>query len=119
EAFGERALGRHLPAPDAEPALAVEHLAALERALGGRGDVGAKARRRAGRLPAQRGARHRHAELEPDHVDRSIERGVTPALTRQHGVFLETAPRIIALALDYHIGAERKMMRHVAAITID
>jgi hypothetical protein len=63
EAFGERALRRHLLAPDAEPALAVEHLAAPKRALGGRGDVGAKAGGRTGRLLAQRGARHRHAEL--------------------------------------------------------
>ena len=79
----ERALGRRLLAPDAEAALAVEHLAFPERALGGRDDVGAKAGGRAGRLPAQRRGRDRHAELEPDHVDRTVERGVAPALVRQ------------------------------------
>src|SRR5262245_22331817 len=39
--LGERALGRHLLAPYAEAAFAVEDLAGLERALGGGGDVGA------------------------------------------------------------------------------
>src|SRR5262249_3929433 len=48
----KRALRRKLLAPDAEAAFTVEHLALLERALGGRGDVGAKAGRRAGRLLA-------------------------------------------------------------------
>src|SRR5690349_9619801 len=38
----ERQLGRRLLAPDAEPTLAVEHLAGLEIALGGRGDVRAE-----------------------------------------------------------------------------
>src|SRR6266436_5820729 len=51
--LGERARGRDLLAPDAKAALAVEHLALLERAFGGGGDVGAEARGRAGRLLAQ------------------------------------------------------------------
>src|SRR5262252_2747451 len=117
--LGERARGRDLLAPHAKAALAVEYLALLERALGGSGDVGAEARRRAGRLLAQSDARHRHAELEPDHVNGPVQRGVASALVRQHRVFLETAPRVVALALEHHVGAEREMMRHVAAVAID
>ena len=75
----ERSVGRRLLAPDAEAALAVQHLALLQVALGGGGDVGAEARRRAGRLVAQRRARDRDAELEPDHVDRPVQRGVAAA----------------------------------------
>src|SRR5262249_19865877 len=108
-----------LLAPDAKPAFAVEHLAFLERAFGRRGDVGAEAGRGAGRLLAQRDARDRHAELEPDHVNRTVERGVAPALVRQHRVFLETAPRVVAVALEHHIRAEREMMRYVAAVAVD
>ena len=92
---------------------------ALRVALGGRHHVGAEAGRRAGRLVAQRAARDRDAELEPDHVDRPVERGVSAALVRQHGVFLEAAARVVGLALDHHVGAEREMMRHVAAVAVD
>ena len=115
----QRNVGRRLLAPDAEAALAVEHLAGLEVALGGRHHVGAEAGRRAGRLVAQRAAGDRDAELEPDHVDRPVERGVFAALVRQHGVFLEAAARVVGLALEHHVGAEREMMRHVAAVAID
>src|SRR5215470_6795920 len=117
--LGERARGRDLLAPHAKAALAVEYLALLERAFGGGGDVRAEARGRAGRLLAQGDARHRHAELEPDHVNGPVQRGVASALVRQHRVFLETAPRVVALALEHHVGAEREMMRHVAAVAID
>src|SRR5262252_9394924 len=117
--LGERARGGNLLAPDTKSALAVEHLALLEGAFGGGGDVGAKTRRRAGRLLAQGDARHRHAELEPDHMNGPVKRGVASALVRQHRVFLETAPRVLALTLEHHVGAEREMMRHVAAVAID
>src|SRR5262245_62598504 len=100
QAAGQRARGRNLLAPDAKPAFAVEHLAVLERAFGGRGDVGAKAGRRAGRLPAQRDAGDRHPELETDHVDGTVERGVATAFVRQHRIFLETSPGIVAFALE-------------------
>src|SRR5262249_2235904 len=119
QALGKRARGGNLFTPDAESTLAVEHLAPLERAFSRRGDVGAEARRRTGRLLAQRDAGNRHAELEPDHVNRPIERGVAPALVRQHRVFFETAPRIVALALEHDIGAEREMMRYVATVAVD
>src|SRR5712691_7754180 len=117
--LGERARSRDLLAPHAKAALAGEYLALLERAFGGGGDVGAEARGRAGRLLAQGDARHRHAELQPDHVNGPVQRGVASALVRQHRVFLETAPRVVALALEHHVGAEREMMRHVVAVAID
>src|SRR5215469_4453490 len=117
--LGERARGGNLLAPDAKPALAVEHLVLLKRALGGGSDVGTKTRRRAGRLLAQGDARHRHAQLEPDHMNGPVKHGVASALVRQHRVFLETAPGVVALALEHHVGSEREMMRHVAAVAID
>ena len=110
----ERHLGRRLLAPDAEAALAVEHLAGFQIALGGRHHVGAEAGGRAGRLVAQRAACDRNAEFEPDHVDRPVKRGVFAAFVRQHGVFPEAAAGVFGLALEHHIGAEREMMRHVA-----
>src|SRR5947207_5350221 len=54
QAVIERAFGRRLAAPDAEAAFAVEHLARLEIAFGGRHRVGAETGRHAGRLIAQR-----------------------------------------------------------------
>src|SRR5581483_9373648 len=115
----ERALRRGLLAPDAKAALAVEHFASLEVALGGRHHIGAEAGGRAGRLTAQRSGRHRNPKLEADHVDRPIQRRVFAARIGQHRVFLEAAPRIIALALEHDISAERKMVWHVAAVAID
>src|SRR5260221_218395 len=44
QSLRERARGRNLLAPDAKPAFAVEHLAGLERAFGGGGNVRARAR---------------------------------------------------------------------------
>ena len=35
-----------------------------------------------------------NAELEPDHVDRPVKRGVSAGLIRQHRVFLKAAARI-------------------------
>src|SRR5215475_14658048 len=75
----QRALGRRLPAPHAEPALAVKNLAGFQIALGGGDHVGAKFFWRAGRLAAQGGGRHRDAEFQADQMDRAIERGVSAA----------------------------------------
>src|SRR6516164_3714701 len=117
--LAQRALGRQLPAPDAVAPLSVDHLAALERALGGRDHVRAEIARRAGRLAAQRHACNRHAELQANHVDWPVERRKASAAVRQHGVFLEAAPGIVALALEHDVGAERQMMGNVTPVAID
>ena len=52
-------------------------------------------------------------------MDRPVERGVAPGFVRQHRIFIEAAPRVLALALEHDIGAEREMMRHVAAVAIN
>src|SRR5262249_15637558 len=119
QAFDKRALGRNLLAPDAVTTLAVEHLARFERALCGGSDVGAKAGGCSGRLLAQSGACDGDAELEPDHVDRPVERAVVSAAVGQHGIFGKTAPRIVALAFEYDVSTERKMMGNVPPVAID
>ena len=92
---------------------------ALSFALRGRHHVGAEAGGRAGRLVAQSAGGHRDAELEPDHVDRPVQCRIFSGLVRQHRLFLEAPARIIGLALEHHVGAEREMMRHVTAVAID
>src|SRR5437764_14264869 len=52
-------------------------------------------------------------------MDRAVKRGIVPAAVRQHRVFRETAPRIVGLALEYDIGTEREMVRHVAAVAVN
>ncbi len=115
----QRTLCRHLLAPDAEATLAVQHFAGVQILLRGRGDIGAEAGRCAGRLLAERHARDRDAKLKTDHVDWTIERGVTPSLVRQHGVFAEALTRVLGLALDHDVSAEREMVRNVFAVAID
>src|SRR5262249_52620429 len=112
-------LRRRLLAPDTEAPLAVEHLAGLEVLLCGGDDIGPEACGCAGRLVAQRRACDRDAELEPYHMDRPVERGIAAGLIRQHGIFLEALARVFGLALEHDVGAEREMVRHVAAVAID
>src|SRR5262249_28993230 len=99
ESIRERALGGALPAPDTEAALAVEYLARLKPPLGDGDHIGVPGIRRAGRLPTQHRGRDRHAEFEPDHVDRPVERGIAAAPVWQHVIFAKARARVIGAAL--------------------
>ena len=74
--LSETPRGRNGLRPDRVAALAVEHLAGLQVALGGGDGVGAELSRRPGRLVAQGRGQDADAGLEADHVERAPHRAV-------------------------------------------
>src|SRR6478752_313377 len=109
-------IGGRLLAPDAEAALPVQHFAAFKGSFGSGDDTGTEAGRGPRGLVAERRACNRYAELQSDHMDWPVQRRVFAGLVRQHCVFLEAAARMLGVALEYHIGAEREVAGNVAAV---
>src|SRR5277367_5232282 len=77
--FRKTARGRDELAPNRVAALAVEHLAGVEVALGYGDDIAAPRLRLPGRLTAQGRGQYRYAEFQPDQMVGFVHRGIPAA----------------------------------------
>ena len=116
--LGERGRRRHQAAPDRLAALAVEHLADREIALGGRDHVGAEALRAAGGLAAQRRRGDADAELEPDQMERPPERGDLAARIDGHAILREAGRRVAGRRAEGDVDALAQVVVDVAAVAL-
>jgi len=55
---------------------------------------------------------------EAFHIEGGVLGKAAAAAVGQHGIFAEAAARVIGFSLDYHISAEREMMRYVPPVPI-
>src|SRR5688500_4921565 len=112
----ERVPRRHEPAPHGVAALAVEHFTLLEVALRDRHHVAAEPRRRAGRLAARPGARHRDAELQADQVPGLVHCRVVACVVGREPVLGEAALHVLAVRGEGDVDAPAQVARDRTAV---
>src|SRR4051812_11912003 len=115
-AHRDRASRRQQLAPDGVAALAIEHLARLKVALGGRDHVGVPAGRHARGFAAQGDAGHRHADFQPDQVPALVQREVAAARVGVCVVFLEAVLDVLGLRLHRHPHAHADVVGNGSAV---
>ena len=118
QAFIERAVGRRLLAPDANPPSPSSISPFFSSAW-------RSPPRRSGSRSARRSAPCATPRMRPRCRARARScgsAGTAPcarSLVRQHVVFLRAAPRVFVPGLEHHIGAEREMMRHARLVAVN
>ena len=117
-AQGETVGGRHLFAPYAVAAFAVENFAGRQVALGRRHHVGAETAGTSGGLAPQRDGGHRNSELEADQVGRAVHRRIFGRFVVQQIVFLETVRDVLVVGFEHHVDAHLQVVLDLRAVAM-
>ena len=115
----ERIRRRHQLAVNAEAALAVQHLAGLQAALGGRHHVADEPLRRAHGLAQQTGAGDGDAQLQADQVIGPVKGRVAAGVVGNQSVFGETALHIVRRRLEGDVHPPAQVPGDRLAVALD